>query len=355
MNTNIKERKSNFELLRIVAMFLIVSHHFAIHCVFSQWTLNTNIITVINSFLTVAIGSYGKIGVFLFIILMGYFNCDKKFKIEKFFNIYIKTFLYSLTIFFIISLFKTNLEFKNVLPMTKGSYWFINNYLTLYLISPLINKIILLINKNKLKIITILFTLINFIPPLINSHLNLGHISVFICLYLIGACYKKDIFQIKDIYLNLITLISLFFVFIYFILTIHYGEINFSKTQIHINMYSINTLIIACWIFNYFSKLNLKNSLINKIAASTFGIYLIHDNIFLRPFIWKSINIEHIIMSKFFFIESILIILAIFIVCIYLDIIFQFIYRNLITTISNSLGKFTKSILTYIKSYYIKS
>lgn len=325
-------------------MFLIVSHHFVVHCVFSQWTFNTNITTVINSLLSIAIGSYGKIGVFLFIILMGYFNCDKTFRIEKFFNIYLKTFIYSITIFFIISFFK-KLDFSGVLPMTKGSYWFINDYLILYLISPIINRIILSISNHALKIITISFTLINFIPPLINSHLNLGHIAVFICLYLIGASYKKNLLKVNSLYLTLIALLSLCIIFISFILTVHYGDIKFSNTQMYIDMYSIFTLILSFWIFNFFSKLNIKNTLINKIAISTFGIYLIHDNTFLRPILWGSINITHLINSKFFIIKGFLIILTIFVFCICLDMIFQFIYRDFITTISKKLDKYTKYIL----------
>lgn len=67
-----KKRISNFELLRIIAMFMIVLHHAIVHGV---WLSNKHIImtplvdaTIYNFF---AMG--GEIGVYLFVMITGYF------------------------------------------------------------------------------------------------------------------------------------------------------------------------------------------------------------------------------------------------------------------------------------------
>ena len=64
-----KVRKSNFELLRIIAMIMIVFHHFAI---FSESKFDINLITL-NRLWNQFIRMGGKIGVNIFVLISGYF------------------------------------------------------------------------------------------------------------------------------------------------------------------------------------------------------------------------------------------------------------------------------------------
>ena len=49
-------------------------------------------------------------------------------------------------------------------------------------------------------------------------------------------------------------------------------------------------LALAILLLITFRDLNIKNSkIINSIATTTLGIYLVHENIFLREIIWKQI------------------------------------------------------------------
>ena len=53
---------------------------------------------------------------------------------------------------------------------------------------------------------------------------------------------------------------------------------------------SITTVLIAITFFLVFNNLNIKaNKLIDIFSSTTLGIYLIHDNNFIRPFIKKKI------------------------------------------------------------------
>lgn len=349
-------RYSNFEFLRIFAMFLIVAHHFVIHGVFSKWTYNENLLNILNSYISVFLGSFGKVGVFIFIILMGYFNCIKEFRIEKFFNIYLKTFLYSLSIFFIVSLFKTNTDISGIFPMTKNSYWFIKNYLILYLISPILNKIINTISDKMLKNITVWCIIINFIPSMINPHFNLGHLCVFITLYLTGCCYRKNIIIIKDLYLYILTLISIIAIISTSVFTIQYGEFVFTDTQKYTHMYSIITFILSFQIFTYFAKLTINNNIVNNIAKSTFGIYLIHDSNFLRKIVWGHvIDAPSLMNSYFFIIKSTFIIISVYFVCIITDKIFSFMYDKTINNLSNFANLIITKILIQLKTHIKKA
>ena len=76
-------RLSNFELIRILAMFLIVLHHCLCHLrALMPIFPNTENIHFINNFIAFLLFSGGKVGVAIFEILTGYFM--NPFKLEVF-------------------------------------------------------------------------------------------------------------------------------------------------------------------------------------------------------------------------------------------------------------------------------
>lgn len=68
-NVKKRHRESNFELLRIIAMFLIVLHHAIYHGVLAV----NNTKYPLNSSISFILGMGGRIGVFLFVLISGYF------------------------------------------------------------------------------------------------------------------------------------------------------------------------------------------------------------------------------------------------------------------------------------------
>lgn len=84
-----ESRKSNFELCRIFAMFMIICHHFAIRNGFAVCEIN------IFSIWIRVLESAGKIGVNLFILLTGYFMVEKEMKLQKAICLILDTVFYS--------------------------------------------------------------------------------------------------------------------------------------------------------------------------------------------------------------------------------------------------------------------
>ena len=67
-----------------------------------------------------------------------------------------------------------------------------------------------------------------------------------------------------------------------FVLTIYYYRYR--------EQYSIIVVLIAVELLNAFRKMKpFYNKWINVIASATFGVYLIHDNELVRPYIWNEI------------------------------------------------------------------
>ena len=79
----LKERSSNFELLRIIAMIMIVVYHIALHCISVQLerpdlgSVYQNPIFFRRLFLIQGVMPFGKIGVALFVLISGYFLVEK--------------------------------------------------------------------------------------------------------------------------------------------------------------------------------------------------------------------------------------------------------------------------------------
>ena len=55
-------------------------------------------------------------------------------------------------------------------------------------------------------------------------------------------------------------------------------------------MKTLPSLVISVLLFVGFSRLRMgPNKFINTVASATFGVYLIHENRFVRPFLWDTV------------------------------------------------------------------
>ena len=196
LNKNMKSkekstRQSNFELMRIVSMFMIVLYHFICHGGLIEKSNGAVkvILTFIQALTFVHVNS--------FVLLCGYFQCKNKFKMSKFFKLYNQVWFYKafivviLTILGIVSL--SNIEFiKSISFIYYGDYWFITMYFILYLCSPMLNIVINNINKKQhLKIIILLLLVFSILPTFtIRAFYDNARgfsIANFVLLYFIGA------------------------------------------------------------------------------------------------------------------------------------------------------------------------
>lgn len=190
---NKKMRSSNLELLRILSMLFIVAHHFSVHGNFNliekSFTFNKIIIQII--------GSGGKFGVNLFVLITGYFLITGKFNLKKLIKLIIETWFYSVIILLIFLIFPLGINIgikntiKSFLPITYSVYWFITTYIILYIFVPFINFFVNKISqKEYLKLIFLLVLFCSFVPTFAKTNLAFSELSYFLLLYLIGGYFK---------------------------------------------------------------------------------------------------------------------------------------------------------------------
>lgn len=315
MAREVKIRQSNFELMRISSMIMIVLWHIIIH---GHLIDNTNggINLFLNLILCICI-----VHVNSFVLVTGYFQYDKDFSLRKFFKLFNMQWFYKAIIVLLLS-FLGILSFSKVeilrelLPIGSfNNYWFMNCYLVLYLISPFLNKFIKYINQSDFRkcllICFLLFSIIAYATN--NATVNNGGSTIiqFVFLYLLGAYLHK--YPIKDNFhfinyskekRQLIFLFGyIFFTFVNFLLlsfSMHLSSFDNQGLQTISNYifnsrygYSNPIVIIQtiCY-FLYFETITIKSKLVNVISSATLGIYLIHDNSYIRTIIYKFLNID---------------------------------------------------------------
>lgn len=347
-----KERNSSIEALRIAAMIMIITSHSCVHGlagVTSNFILNN---------ITKDILTLGNLGVAIFVIITGYVSVEKSIKISKILKLEFQIMFYSILFYIITTIINGYNIFsiellKAFFPITFKKYWFMSAYMILYLLIPFINLFIKNIEKetfNKFLLMNIILVFI--IPTITTSDLYFNELFQFLTFYLIGAYLKNNeikskaflkkvnIFLVSSIILLicssvLIELMSLKFQFLS-----KYGTYFFNRNSIFI-------LVLATCIF--IKTLSIKpfsNSVINTVASTTLGIYLIHDNPNFRSIIWNRIfDLSKYINEYYFIIMIFLTTFIIFIISFLIELLRKTILDKFIEKIISKLNnKITKQI-----------
>ena len=357
------QRQTGPELLRIVAMLLIVFHHFAVHSGIDYSTFSAN-----NAFLTIAEFG-GKIGVNIFVLITGYFSCTSKFTVKRIVKLIVATEFYSILLMVMSVIFQAQvlsktLLIKGVFPLIFGDgYWFVSAYIILYALSPILNLAINKLSKNYMTfIILFLLSVYCILPKTIGVLKRVNDYGVstviwFVIIYLIGAYFRKYSFpifeHIKIATISLIGLLSITFSAKVYLL--YNGGVSsgiFGKllgVLADSSLYSVMSLAISVLFFIVFSKINIKaNTVVLSVAKSTFGIYLIHDNVLFRDFLWSNIiQTGKMYQYEWFALYAICAVVLLFIVCSVIDILYSKVIENNIFKL-NFVDKIIKKIDRHI-------
>lgn len=277
--TNI--RQSNIELLRIVAMFMILVFHIVFYKLYDYRTdtpLFASLMTLLH------------IGVPVFILISGYFGI--KPSIKGVFNLYL------LLLFYNLLFYCTRLALGDVifslrefaclwLPFSYGkSYWFFKVYIMFYILTPVVNKLkCSVLDVYRGGQILLLFGFLTFYfgwfahsPSLLDGK----NVVNFTFIYLLGD-WLKIAFPINSQNRKHYRRI---FLYAYLIVALVVGlALYFSPTIIQ------DVLKRICWGYNspililmsvffflLFTTFDFKSKTVNWIASSTFAVYLVHEN-----------------------------------------------------------------------------
>ena len=374
-----KKRISNIELLRIIAMFMIVASHLACHGVhhcndsinaYKIWQAGSTFNKIFVSFLTPG----GMIGVACFFMITGYFNIEKNsFSLKKvvlqgsFYG------LFSVLLLVVAKIMKYNFEdidfsvlfstaVKSIfVPITNGNvWWFLTAYVYLMLLTPFLNRVAQKLNK-KGYLFFILFVWL-VVYSLDGTLFGLyWSVQRGVLFYLIGGYIKINIdvkrFKAKSkekIILTLVAVLSWVVDFAAmfvtdgkrYIVNNKPGNIMDTISVVFGNGFILAIPVVICSIsiFVLFLSFEFENKFVNNIAKTTFGVYLIHDSVFARSFIWHGILKVDTVLYKsgLFPVYAMCSIVAVFIICSFIDMIrLKFIETHMINVVDNIIHHFT--------------
>lgn len=297
------KRDSRFELLRILSMFLIILFHFEYFG--EAWRMD-KANSLLNQIILSSYLPFGKIGVYLFVMITGYFVGTKGYRIKKSlskaFIIWGETIFYSILLFLVIVLFGLmSFSFKNFiavcLPFITNQYWFVSAYIMLLILIPFINLAVKQLTKKQLIYLIIVVSFFGCFLTSINnstfsSEISFGYI---IPPYLIGTFIKKYGIQIKNIKLKIITL--------YLVTVLLTALISYFGYGRYRNFFSFGVLelLIATLLFSGLTNFQtFHNNWINVIARTVFASYLITDNLYLKAVIWNTLLFHNASISPFY-------------------------------------------------------
>ncbi|MCH4168445.1 MAG: acyltransferase [Streptococcaceae bacterium] len=328
----------NIELIRIISMLMIVYHHYSVH---TDWNFPKHFSN--NTTLIQNVGSMGKIGVILFVLITGYFYSQSKVKIKKIIklsNISRWNLILSLliTMFFINKPIELSKEdaFNILFPISFNAYWFVTTFAIILLLSPFLNSYLNNTERSKKLASTLVFILLLHIPVFIGivsqtpHYFVINEILSFIYIIFLGDLikeYKEELLTKYFKYTILTLLLSGALILSQGYLFQPYN----SQKNLLIPWFflkdinSINGLLFSVSIFIVILKIKIKNKkFILFISPAVFDIYLLHDNAYTRPIIWNTFfnNKNSINQSEsLLFIKSIFEPLLVFVVCLLLAMI----------------------------------
>ena len=329
----ISKRNSNIELLRIISMIMIVLHHYTVH----NGVNNIELPFGINKFL-LETSALGNIGVIIFILITGYYciNSEKPFKLKRLVSLIFQTFFYSAIIYLVFVAIGAE-EFSrtglvhNFMPVLFSGYWFITTYVVLYIFTPFLNTCLKNLSRKKhLQLIMIMTVLFAILPNFLGLNAFLSPIMEFFLFYSIGAylgAYKDNFFSRKrNRYLVLFISAA---AILLLVLACHLLGNRFPIFAAQAGRWlcreSIFAIIFSVALFSIFAnKKPFTSNALNKISACMLGVYLLHDNDFVRHALWIDIfkNADYVDkpMMILHFIGSVAVV---FVVCVLIEFVRQ--------------------------------
>lgn len=292
----IKEKKmprnSAVELLRILAMAMIVLSHICCHSGFDS----TYSMLRVNR-LFVQFGYLGNLGVALFLMISGYFRSSVSTRALS--RLLGQVWFYSLSLFLICRFvfgysYTAQMLWQVLLPTIYNEYWFFTAYVVLFLLTPFVNVLLDNLTRQQFKAMLALMILLwSVLPTLTEQYLYAAELPQFLLYYCLGAyfrIYPDNTFQKKGIRWAAAagTMVVLYGLTVVLGYCERFTPEAFGASLRFYDRNSVLILLAAAGMFSLAAYAKpFADVFVNAVGGCTFGVYLIHDNPAVRELLWK--------------------------------------------------------------------
>lgn len=298
-----KKRVVSMELLRIIAMMMVVMLHYLgkgklLDSLTGEISMNGYAAWILESFSIVAVNIY--------MLISGYFLVNSRFRISRVIELICQVLFYTILVEIILvvcgfvekDVLTLNRLLEIVFPLQMEHYWFITAYIIMYLFSPILSTAVQNMEQKQLRnvilLLLVFFSLSKSVLPVQLMIDRKGYDCIwFICVFLVAAyirlyglpvlekgkyrgwaCYFAGILGIMAV--------TLVVRFVY----LKTGSLDhFVGSAFHYN--HIFNLLAAVGLFYVFLRMDipadkLMSQLICRVAPYTLGVYLLHEQIDMR-------------------------------------------------------------------------
>lgn len=344
-----KKRQAGYELLRVIAMLMIVTLHYLDK---GQVMPDLTEHFAFSDYLAWLIEAFCLMSVNVYVLLSGYFGVTSSFRVGKAVALWGQVFFYSIGIALIscmigivpIQSLLIYDWFGYLFPIATEHYWFATAYLFLYFLMPFLNTGLEKLEKKELQKILIglyLFTAIakTCIPMNLATDKKGYDVFWFVIVYLTGAYIRKYVKMEKTYKAVLLYVGSTVCLFgmtmaLRFVWSVTGALENFMGYAYCYN--HVLCLVGAVGLFLAFQNVEIRNekaaSVIGLLSSCTFGVYLIHEHRNIR-YVWPIwLKTEETAEKLFFIVPMIGTVLLVFGACVVLEIcrkkMFAFVYDH---------------------------
>lgn len=307
------KRMANLELLRCVAMMMVVVLHFLgkggllpeLHrleqggglphltgrsmdaCGVAAWVLETLCIVAVN----------------VYMFISGYFLSGSAFKLSRLIRLYLQVWVYSVGFGLVGALTgvvrettpDTHYILTLIFPVTMGHYWFMTAYVFLYLLLPFVGTAVRQMTKKQLQTaVALLFFVFCIAKSVLPVRLEMdgqGYDCLwYLCVFAAAAYVRRFGAGFLDkkgrsflLYIGCCALIlaGTFGLRAVYLRTGSLGQM----LQMCLEYNHILPFLAAAGLFGVFKGMHVKGKIadvINRVGPYTLGVYLLHENLGLR-------------------------------------------------------------------------
>lgn len=338
-----KVRESNMEMLRIIAMTMIVAGHIFFHGL--QHTVRPTSFYMVLESLFVC-------GVNLFFLISGWFGM--RFSMRSLVKLIATTFFFIVVNIVLVLSCGVDLEAKTYIdallfPVSRSKYWFIMVYMCLLIIIPVINAGIENLPKKAFNGTLLLFTVFNIYSGWYgDNYVNFNGYSIIqaVWLYCVARwlrangslidCLPRKWYLWGFLMFSACTSVTA-------VTTSDFGWFEYNSPFVFLASVSL---------FLFFTRLDFRSRRVNYVAGAAFGCYLLQDGIFGAGYMYPQIEAVYISVIKTHpYAQAIAICVALF-VCL---VAAYWVVSLLLTPAANAFGRRVYSLLEALKRFRAKS
>ena len=332
------KRQSNFEILRVLAMAMIVAMHFMLKGgiavpMSEDGSIVNHLAWIIEAFCIVAANCYVLIG--------GYFMIEMQWKLKKLISLVAQVLFYSLLVPLVCLLFGIGDVAQwsvyewifAILPLQMDHYWFATSYVLLLMLVPVLAPGVKQLSKKQLQItigvLLFYYCVIKSLSPILLSTDNYGYdLGWFICLFLIAAYIRLYGIPFlegmkKSVGVYLISCAGIFVISaLAGFICRKTGALKYYMDMPYCYNYFL-TLTGSVALFYVFKQMKVKEGTLTtwicRIAPYTFGVYLLHENLAIRNLWPVWLGVEGIKGSPVFILQMLFAVVIVFVFGIIVD------------------------------------